>query len=276
MIQRSFKKDICRWALIGTVFIFFQATVYAGDLIRIGGSGGGLSTIKVLAAANEKKHPGTRVEVFPSLGSSGGIKALVNGALDIAISGRPLKDAEREKGASAVEYAKTPFIFISSPGVKTAGLNIRELEQIYSRQVQSWPDGSNIRLVLRPAGESDNSVLKGISPSMEKGVLSALSREGMLFAITDQESVETVENTPGSLGTSTLGQVVTEKRKVKVLSFNGVNPTAKAIADGSYHLHKSFYAVTTPKAAEAALQFIKFLFSKEGREILTDSGYLVK
>lgn len=276
MVQRSFKKDICRWTLAGTIFMFFQATVYAGDLIRIGGSGGGQSTINVIAAAYEKTHPGTRVELFPSLGSSGGIKALLNGALDIAISGRPLKDAEKEKGASAIEYAKTPFVFISSPDVKTAGLNIRELEQIYAGQVQTWADGSNIRLVLRPAGESDTSLLKGISPSMEKGVLSALSREGMILAITDQESVDAVEKTPGSLGTSTLGQVVTEKRRVKVLSFNGVNPSVTAIADGSYHLHKSFYAVTTPKAAEAARQFVKFLFSKEAREILTDSGYLVK
>lgn len=276
MIQESFKKDICRWALAGAIFMFSQATVYAGDLIRIGGSGGGQSTIKVIAAAYEKTHPGTRVEIFPSLGSSGGIKALLNGALDIAISGRPLKDAEKEKGASAIEYAKTPFVFISYPDVKTAGLNTRELEQIYAGHVQTWPDGSHIRLVLRPAGDTDTSVLKGISPSMEKGVLSALSREAMILAVTDQDSVDAVEKNPGSLGTSTLGQVVTEKRNVKVLSFNGVNPTVKAIADGSYHLHKSFYAVTTSKTSEAARQFVRFLSSKEGREILTDSGYLVK
>jgi phosphate transport system substrate-binding protein len=62
---------------------------YAGEIVRVGGAGSGLGGMRLLAKAFEAGHPGTKVQVFSSLGSSGGIKALLVGSLDLAVSGRP-------------------------------------------------------------------------------------------------------------------------------------------------------------------------------------------
>lgn len=66
-----------------------------------------LGTTKLLAAAFEKSHPGVRISVLPSLGTSGSIKAVNQGAIDIGIGGRPMKEDERRLGLHILEYLTT-------------------------------------------------------------------------------------------------------------------------------------------------------------------------
>lgn len=244
----------------------------AEDVIRVGGAGSGLGVIKILGEAFEKNHPGIRIRVQPNLGSSGGIKALLSGALDVAVSGRALNSGEQKNGAVAVEFARTPFIFVANKGVSKVDVTTRELEMIYKGQMLSWQDGKRIRLILRPAGDTDTSIVKNISKDMERAVKTAQDRPYMIMAVTDQEAVELVAKTPGALGGTTLVQIETEKDPVKVLSFNGSKPTLDALAKGSYPLAKPLYLVTAPKPPAAALQFIQFVRSPAVRNILAGNG----
>lgn len=70
----------------------------APTTIRIGGSGDALATMQILGQAFNKTHPNVNVAIVPSLGSGGGIKAVLAGSIDLAISGRALKQAERAQG----------------------------------------------------------------------------------------------------------------------------------------------------------------------------------
>jgi phosphate transport system substrate-binding protein len=246
----------------------------ADDVVRIGGAGAGLGVAKILAAAFEKSHPGTTIKVLPSLGSSGGVKALVHGALDVAISGRALKSEEVKDGAVAVECARTPFIFAVNRNVSKSDLTSTELEQIYKGQLLKWPDGKRIRLILRPAAETDTKIVQNISKSMEQAVIVSNTRPDMIIAVTDQETVDSVAKIPGALGGTTLAQLETEKPPLKVLSFNGIKPSLDALAMGRYPLVKPLYLVSTPRSSATALQFIQFAQSPKGRAILTASGSL--
>ena len=264
-----------RWAvlfLLLTAGALFPAFATAETVIRIGGSGGALGTMKRLAEAFTRSHPGVRFQVLPSLGSSGGIKALMNGALDLALSGRPLKDDEKGKGAAEIEYARTPYVFVAHKKVAASAVTNRELELIYGGQMQAWPDGSRIRLVIRPEGDSDTKLLRSISPAMDQAVRSAIGRTGMNFAVTDQDSIEMVVKVPGSLGGATLSQIMTEKPPVKVLTYNGVKPDVKAMVKGRYRLSKPLYLITMNKSAAAAREFAAFVKSPAGRRILANSG----
>jgi phosphate transport system substrate-binding protein len=97
----------------------------------------------------------------------------------------------------------------------------------------------------------------------------------MIMAITDQESTNALVSTPGALGGATLSEIISENRPVNVLSLNGVPPSIKTIADGSYPLVKSFYLVTTSKSPKEARQFAEFVRSPAGGRILAKSGNLV-
>jgi phosphate transport system substrate-binding protein len=251
------------------------AAAAAETVLKTGGTGFGLELMKILGEAYEKSHPGVRITIVPSLGSSGGIKALLNGALDFALSGRPLKEEEKAQGANATELVRSPYVFIVNSKVKKQSITTPELERLFSGQTASWPDGTPVRLLLRPETESDTAIVKGLSPAMAEAVNTARAREGMIVALTDQESASAVEKINGALGGSTLTQVLTEKRQVRVLSLNGVKPSVKGISDGTYPLAKPLYLVTVAKAPEAARQFIAFIGSKAGRKILAKYANLV-
>lgn len=254
------------------VSIASSSAVHAENTVRVGGAGAGLGTIKKLADAFEKTYPGTKITVMPSLGSSGGIKALLHGALDVAISGRALKEDELQKGAVASEFASTPFIFAVHKNVPKTDITVSELEKIYYGRQLKWPDGSLIRLVLRPTGDTDTTIVKGISKEMEHAVKAANSRPDMIIAVTDQEAADAVAKIPGAIGTTTLAQTRTETHPLKVLSFNGVPPTIESFASGRYPLTKPLYLVTTRNTSAPARQFIRFISSPKGRSILAQSG----
>lgn len=244
--------------------------------IKIGGTGGALGTMRMLAEAYQKDHPETKVTVLPSLGSSGGIKAVLAGAIQIAVSARALKPAETRLGAIAFAYGRTPFVFTVAPKVKIDAITIKEVEEIYSGQRTHWPDGTKIRIVLRPVGESDSEMVKSISPEVNKAKILAEQRPGMQFSITDQENADNLEKIPGAFGPTTLAQIITEKRHLKPLRFNGVEPSAETLANGRYPYFKQLFIVTGPKISEPVQQFIEFVHSPAARELLARTGHALE
>lgn len=245
------------------------------DALKIGGTGGGLATMQLLVQEFKKSHADVTVEVPPSLGSTGGIKAMLAGALDVAVSSRPLKAEERSKGAVEHEFGRTPFVFTTPRSTKASGLTTGQLADIYSGKTTTWPDGRQVRLVLRPVGESDTDLVKSISPEVARALTAAEKRPGMSFALTDQDSAESTEKIPGALGTSTLAQILTEKRALKVLDFDGVKPSVDNMRNGSYPYYKRMFIVIGPKASATAREFIAYAQSAAGRGLLARVGYWV-
>lgn len=252
--------------------VLFPALATAETMIKIGGSGFALGTMKRLAESFMRSHPGVKIQVLPSLGSSGGIKALMAGALDLAVSGRPLKDDEKAKGATDIPYAKTPFVFVVHKKVPRSAVTTHELEQIYGGQMPDWADGTRIRLVMRPEGDSDTKLLRSISPTMDLAVKSAIGKAGMNCAVTDQDSIDMVAKVPGSIGGAALSQILTERPPVKILAYNGMKPDLKALAKGRYPISKQHYLVTMNKGSAVAREFAAFVRSPAGKRILANSG----
>lgn len=244
--------------------------------IRIGGTGAGLPTMKLLANAYVRIHPGAAVKVVPSLGSSGGIKAVAAGAIQLAVSSRELTDAERQQGLAAVEFGRTPFVFAVSTDNKVEDLTLPQLADIYSGKTAQWPDGSRVRLVLRPASDADSTMVKSMSPEMAHAKELAEKRPGMLYAITDQDAQKSIEEIPGALGATSLAQIMAEQRQLKALSLNGVRPTPQNLANGSYPYAKVMFLVTSAKTTVAAQHFAAFVQSPAGRDILGRTGYWVR
>lgn len=268
-----------RIVLIQLILMVFCAAVAAlpeiataETVIKIGGTGSALGTMTQLARLYEKSHPEISIRILPSLGSSAGIKATLDGGLDLGISSRPLTESERHQGATAEEYAQSPFVFITNLNITKKNISIRELERMYANPNATWPDGSRIRLILRPEKEIDTKLLRGISPGMDKAMTAAMARPGMIMATTNQESTTALAMTPGAFACATLSEIISENRPVNVLSLNGVKPTLKAISDKSYPIAKSFYLVTTLKTTHEARKFASFIHSPEADMILMKTG----
>lgn len=246
----------------------------AAEVVTVSGTGASLASIRLLSEPFMKANPQVRIEVMPLLGTGGSIKAILAGRLDLGVGGRPLTDRERKAGVAAVPYARVPFVFGVHRGVKAAGITLREAVDIYAGRKTTWNDGSPIRLILRPKGESDLDVLRAISKEMADAVDAALRRDGMIYAMNDHEAADTIENTPGAFGALALTMVTFEKRAIRVLPLAGVIPSATSLVNGSYPYRKEFFFITGRSPSDAVRRFIGFARSREGAAVLSRAGFV--
>ena len=242
--------------------------------LLIGGTGTALGGMQLVANEFKKSHPNVKVTILPSLGSGGGIRALLAHKIGIAVSARPLKAKEQSKRIVATEYARTPLVFATRRDTATVDVTTEQLAPIY-RSNGDWPDGSRLRLVMRPLSESDNKLLGSMSKDLEAAIQHAVSREGQFIAMTDQENASALERIPGSFGMTTLAQIISERRHVKPLSFNGVSGTVEALNNKRYPYAKRLFYVSSSAPRRTAKAFLSFLNSDAGRAVLKSSGHLV-
>jgi phosphate transport system substrate-binding protein len=198
----------------------------------------------------------------------------MSGKLDIGLSARPLSAEERAEGGRETAYARTAFGFAVNPNVKRSDISLAEVIDIYAGRKTTWDDGTVLRLILRPAADTDTIALRKISPEMANAVERSQKREGLIVATTDQDSADEIERTGGSFGTSTLALVVSEKRRIRMLSLSGVKPTTNSVRDGSYPCTKTFFMVTRQAPSPAAERFIRFVRSPKGKGILSPVGHI--
>lgn len=251
--------------------------LYAEELkgtITIGGTGTALGSFKELAEAFQKTHPDVKINILPSIGSGGGIKAVNEGSLDIGLSSRLLKDSEKQQGTMIVEYARTPFVFATAQKIEGLNFTLQDLAKIFSGETKTWADGTPIRLVLRPDTDMDTVLIKDMSPEIKEAVQKALLKDGMMVAATDQEAADALEKNRGAIGTSTLTQIISEKRALNILQLNGIKPSLKTLEEGKYSYYKTLYVVTSTKSDAVTKNFINFINSKEGRDLLMKTGHL--
>ena len=234
-----------------------------------------MPAMQLLGAEFARRTPGATVVVVPNLGSSGGLKALRDGVIDLAISARPLKPEETAQGLVATEYGRTPFVFATNPSVTQGFGSLPELVDAYAGKRTTWADGKPIRLILRPKNDGDTAIQQAISPEMKQAVDAALARPGMIVATTDQDAADMLEKTAGALGVTSLSMLQTESRRLNVLSINGVAPGTKALIDGSYRYVKTMYLVRIGAGTDAVMRFNAFVVSREGRQLLLNAGYWV-
>ena len=109
-------------------------------------------------------------------------------------------------------------------------------------------------------------------PEIEKALLAAEKRDGLAFAVIDQEAADKIESIPGAFGTTTLALIKSEGRALRALKLDGVDPSEKNGASGAYPLIKHFFFITQKAPSSAVQQFIAFVNSPTGQEILTKNG----
>ncbi|MCL2022962.1 MAG: substrate-binding domain-containing protein [Oscillospiraceae bacterium] len=61
---------------------------------------------------------------------------------------------------------------------------------------------------------------------------------------------------------------------VKALSIDGVEATSENIANGSYKIQRPFNVVTKGELSGVAQDFMDFIMSREGQEVVTERGYI--
>lgn len=264
--------SIIRYSLLIVVIVTISpAIIVASPLkVKVGGTGSSIGFMKLLAQQYSTQRPNVTIEVLPSLGSSGGMKALQSGVIDLAITSRPLHEREK-KDVREYVLGTSPFVFAVHRSVNIDNLTVSQLVEIYFGGKNTWSNGIPIRRVLRPDNDTDWQIMKTISPELSRAMKVAHQTEGLYIAATDNDAVDYLERVQGSISPTTLTLVLAEKKEIKILSFEGSSPTDTS-TQVLYPLIKTYFLAVRSDASAMITDFLNFIFSEQGKEVLARVG----
>jgi phosphate transport system substrate-binding protein len=254
------------------VAVFVTGEAMAAPPLRAGGTGSAIGMLKT-AGAEFATATGVKVQVIPSLGSTGAIRALIDRKLDIAVVARPLKAEESAAGLRQVAAMRTAFVFASSHR-DVGGWKSADLPKIVAAENPTWPDGTPIRVILRPRSETDTALIGELFPGMDKAIETLRRRPEVPIAATDQDNAALGERVPGSLIGITQTQLKTEPYRLHVVPLDGIEPTFANFESGKYRFAKKLYVVARADGAPDVSRFVNFLQSPPGLKALREADVL--
>lgn len=252
-----------------------QAIPVGAETLTVAGTGSSAPLVQLLFDEFRKQAPEAALnQITPPLGSGGSLRALAAGRIDMAFSGRPLKPEEQARVGRKFDLAHTPLVFATSGGKRNNGFTLEEMAEVYEGRLKQWDSGQPIRLVLRASFESDTLMLRAMSPAMDKAVVQAAQRPGMVIGNNDLETLDLIVRTPGALGPITLGLLATTGTRLNVFPLNGVMPSLATLRSGVYPWIKTISAVLPQQPSPMAVKFAAFLQSDKAHALMLRYDYL--
>lgn len=244
--------------------------VPTAELLDVAGSGSNLPITRALAGAYEGALLDTPV-IHDSIGSGGGVRALLDGAVELAIVSRPLAPTERELGLVETPYARVPVVFAVNASVTEVELEPDEILAIFSGERTRWSDGSPIVVLLRERGDSSHRAvaaeLEGFAEVSER----AWDDDRFRVLYHDDDMREAIAATPGAIGLYGQG-AIPPGVPIRGLRVSGAEPTVKAMVAGAYPFSKDLLFVSRGPPTGAAQRFVAFSHSVAGREVVAAMG----
>lgn len=248
---------------------------YPEETLLIGGAGTNTGAMKLMAEDFRKRRPRATIVVLPSIGTSGAIKAVAEDRIDIGLTSRALNPEERDAEIIEEPYGQTALIFGVPQSNPAEGLTLAEIEDIYARKRTAWPDGTPIRLILRPQKDTLSIYLAGISPGLKSASEKARSVPGVFVGMTDQDAAAQIEKTPGAFGVMSASLISSENRRIKALSVQGTAPTPSNVAAGKYPYVLTLFLIYKRDRCKGAVKdFVELVFSKTGRNRLYETNHV--
>ncbi|MBE6648522.1 MAG: phosphate ABC transporter substrate-binding protein, PhoT family [Ruminococcaceae bacterium] len=197
-----------------------------------------------------------------------GYKAIVDGETDILFCASPSAEQKKYAEEQGVELVYVPvgleaFVFFVNKNNPVDNLTAEQIRDIYAGDYTNWSQLGGVDRAINPISRYPGS---GSQSAMNAFMGDKKIGEKSLFAVTG-----------ASIGFSFRYYMdgIVENEDVKMLSMNGVYPSAENIQNGSYPIISEFYAVyrkdNTNKNIPALIDWI---LSEEGQTIIEESGYV--
>lgn len=258
-IQRKF-------ALLTIVLLMLSAGAWAEEPLRYAGA----TTLErfFMPEVSRLFTSETAIRVHIQGGNTGpGIKALLNGDVDMAGAGRMLTEAEKAKGLVEHFLGWDVLAIVVHEQNPLEDLTLEQLQGIFSGSINNWQDvGGNagpIVVVTCPQGSGMRSTVK-TNILKDK---SYLSREIVSAIVAEADQQVSMFPT----GITALSRSMVDADHVKVIKVDGVVPSPDAISGGRYSLAKPLTLVTKGVPQGDLARFVSLAKSQQGRAILQKS-----
>jgi phosphate transport system substrate-binding protein len=204
-------------------------------------------------------------------GSSVGIQSAGEGTADIGMASRQIKDSETDEYPDLVEHvvAKDGIAIILHTSNSISRLSTAQLKSIYKGEYTNWKDiggpETEIVVVGRDTASGTREFFHDHVMNKEDFV------SGMLEKASNAGVLEAVKGTEGAIGYVGLGYV---DETVKAVKIDGVDPTVANVISGDYPVSRSLYMYTQGEPDGLAKEFLDFIKSSDGQEIVEQEGFV--
>lgn len=224
------------------------------------------------AVAAYRKKTGKIISVSGG-GATLGIRTTAAGKADIGGSCRPAKPdiSDLEKGVRMTLVGWDALVVMVHPNNPVNSLSVDQLYKIMTGEIRNWSEvGSNNEqiLVVVRVGKMSGVGYMGRKMLFDDPRANFYRRAINLKSSGPVEKkVEKRENAIGISGISSAS-----RRKVKLLSLNGVAPTQDNVASGTYPFFRPLYLMTKGEPQGEVKKFMDWLLSAEGQQVVSDQG----
>ena len=197
-----------------------------------------------------------------------GYKAIVDGTTDILFCAGPSEEQKRYAEEQGVELVYVPiglegFVFFVNENNPVDGLTAEQIRKIYAGEYTNWSEvgGANriINPVTRLEGSGSQTAFESFMGDYEVGAKHPLAITGASIGFSFRYYMD------GIVGNDS----------VKMLSLNGVYPSAENIRNRTYPVVAQFYAIyRADNENENIKVLIDWLLSEEGQTLIEETGYV--
>lgn len=197
-----------------------------------------------------------------------GYQAIVDGTTDILFCAGPSEEQRLYAEEKGVELVYVPigleaFVFFVNEKNPVDDLTVEQIRKIYSCEYTNWKEVGGANRVINPITRLEGS---GSQTTFEAFMKDYDIGRKSVFAVTG-----------ASIGFSFRYYMdgIVENDAVKMLSLNGVYPSAENIQNRSYPIVAEFYAIYRADNENENIQIlIDWLLSDEGQSLIEQTGYV--
>lgn len=248
--------------------------------ITISGSTTVLPIVQKAADQYMATHPGTDIRVSGG-GSGVGIQAVGTKTADIGMSSRDVTTAEMEKYPAFVvtPVALDGIAVVVHPANGINSITLDQVRQIYLGEATSWSEitGTTVTGTANQIVVIGRDSASGTRSYFDESILGKKTpTRQMLEKNSNGAVLQTIAQTPGAIGYVSIGFVSNEVKALPIRynADRAVAPDLTTVRDKSYPISRSLYVITNGEPSGLSGDFIRYILSAEGQEIVTEEGYV--
>jgi phosphate transport system substrate-binding protein len=175
------------------------------------------------------------------------------------------------------EIAQVAVVFGVNASVPIANITDRQVCDVYVGALTNWKELGGADLAIAPRTRPDSEVDAEIVRAKIPCLKDLKMPDRVKVTPRSGDMARELERAAGAIGMTTATVVEQSRGKVKLLSLNGVIPSAENVERKIYTLTRDSFLVTKAPAPPAVSRFIEFIRSPAGAAaIVANSAVPVK
>jgi phosphate transport system substrate-binding protein len=208
-----------------------------------------------------KEIAGYSLEVLGGTETGGGVDAVLEGLLDVAVMCRMPKEEELTQGLAYSKIGMSPIALFTHADVGITSLAKGQIAQIFSGRVTNWSElgGPDVPIVVyvldenKPGTKLLRNAIFGDTPFAETA--QTFTSPGAILS--------SVEKTPGSIGYGSWSSALAMKKTLQPIALEDVMPT-----DTAYSIKTPFGLGYLAERESEVQPLIDWLLSEHGQDLL--------